>query len=47
MGRTTQIVSMLKLQTFAKIFWFCELVYYIPPNFMLYYVSTSTLRMCL
>ncbi len=46
MGRTTQIVSMLKWQMFAKTFWFCELVYYISPNFILY-VSTSTLTTCL
>ncbi len=46
MGRTTQIVSMLKLQMLAKIYWFCELVYYISPNFILY-KATSTLTTCL
>ena len=42
MGRTTQIVSMPKLQMFAKTYWFCELVYYILPNFYFICVNIIT-----
>ncbi len=43
MGRTTQIVSMLKLETPAKRYWFCELVYYIFPKFyVILYININT-----